>query len=167
MTAVAHGIVRGQDGRSRTRVAGLRVVAGVLGRTDLVRVGVMPRLEHRVADVAGNGLARAVEAAFPHPVPQLAHTGTRRVEVDGGGLGDRVRVDGQHPGPTGQHGLGDVLAGRPVDTGDFEDGDRTGVTPRVLVVLVVVVVVFVGLTGMLVRGQGPASIWGMSVMVES
>ena len=61
-------------------------------------VVVMTWFEHGVAHVAGNGLSCAVEAALPDPVPQLADAGAFRVGGDGGGLGDRVGVDGEHAG---------------------------------------------------------------------
>src|SRR5450756_1088372 len=102
----------------------------VLGVTVVVCVVFVPRFEHWVAHVVGYGLTRAVETTVAHPVPQLAQVGAVRVVGDVGGLGDRVGVDGEHAGPTGQHGLGDVLAGGPLHAGDLEDCGRSAVGGR-------------------------------------
>jgi hypothetical protein len=139
---------------------GVRVVCAVRAPPSVVDGVVMTWFEHGVAHVAGNGLSRAVEAALADPVPQLTDAGALRVVGDGGGLRDRVGVHGDHARLTGQHGLGDVLAGRPLNAGDLEDSGGGAVTVRVRVVVVAA-------AGVLVRGHRPASTLEGLVLVES
>ena len=74
----------------------MRVGIAMRGLLSVVGVVVMTWFEHRVAHVTGDRLPGAVEAALPDSVPQLADAGAVRVVGDGGGLGDRVGVDGEH-----------------------------------------------------------------------
>ena len=87
------------------------------------------RLSHRVADVGGNRLARAVESALLYPSPQFGDRGLAGVESDGGGLRDRVGLHLPDPRSAAQHPLHDRFFARPVQAAHLQHrrGNLSGV----------------------------------------
>jgi hypothetical protein len=93
VATMAHRVVRRGQHRS---VSGCTPVAGIVGGS---------RFGHRVADVARDGLSGTVQTAVADPVTQVREVGPGRVVGHGGGLGDRVGVDREHPGSSTQGAL--------------------------------------------------------------
>jgi hypothetical protein len=74
------------------------VAVSILGAVHRVLVVRRGRAEHRIADVPRSRPARAVEAAFLHPLTQVLDARLSRVECDRCGLGRRVRLDALYSG---------------------------------------------------------------------
>ena len=101
------------------------VAVGLLGalRGRVVMSGVPA---HRVADVTGHGLARAVHPALVDPAAQLLYRGRVGVERDVRRLRCRVGLDGDDPRPPPERVLDDGLLARAIHAAHVQDGGLSG-----------------------------------------
>jgi len=95
---------------------------GSLGGGVVVRGRVATFLGERVAEVAGYGAARAVVAAVLDPPAERFDRRRSGVVLDGGGLSDRVGLDGGDARAPPEDALDDPLLGGVMEAADVDDG---------------------------------------------
>jgi hypothetical protein len=121
--AVAH-VTHHRRHRHPGMAAVTMAIRGLGGSGVLACAGIPSFLRERVADVARDRAAGAVVAALLDPRRKRFDRRLLGVELDGGSLRDRVRLDRKHARPRCQHTLDDRFLTRVMEAADMKDGTR-------------------------------------------